>query len=479
MSPDERPQPSPALPRGPLRQEEGEGAAAPRAPSASGWIKAAALAVGDARAAARQWLRPVSWVLFGVAFLLCPVLRWNFIFRINRPKDFVWSDMYGYVERALRLASPSIVLNRMDTFYPPGNHVLLAPLFRIYGKEKGLVANQWLWWVFAVIAVWAVGALALKLFKHPLPGAIAMAGLLAHWSFTAFTGLFMSENPFSCFMAVSLLVGLLARDTSVSLRGRRVLLYAAAGLLAGIAVAIRPQFLLSVALMGLPLLRRRWPFVELREALALTAMVALPMAGSIALNSHAAGMKMGMSGNAGFNFYQAHCDVVHIETRLGGTVIAFAAPVRIQRMQRYGGDPEKKVIIVGHLVWENAYFFREGMKCIRADGLRHVRRLYESFSDLFATTDPWPPSGAKVAKKSAIANRVYCYALLGLIPGALWLARRRRPERWLLLQLATVLPIALLFVGDPRYRVPYDMFGCLILGGIVAAILGIRKDAKV
>jgi hypothetical protein len=421
----------------------------------------------------------LSWGAFVITSLICPVQRWYFIFRVNSPKDFVWSDMAGYVERAWRLSKAGVVLNRTDAFYPPGTHVLMAPLFRWAGsREGGILANQWLWWVFAVVTVWAVGLIGLKLFRHPLAGALAMIGLLVHWTFTAYTGFYSSENPFACLMAVSLLAGLMARDVAPHLRSRRVIAFGIAGLLAGLAATIRPQFLLSVAIIGLPLLRRRWPFARWPEAIALGLATVLPLAGAMALNSHAAGIPMGLSGNAGLNFYQAHCDVIHVEMRLGRNKAGFAAPVHIQRAQNAGLNPDRKVVIEGHMHWDSPYFFREGLKCIRADGLGHVRDLAASVADLFATTEPWPPNMGKLAKKTRRANELYCYGLIGLVPICLWIARRRRPERWLLLQLGTILPVALLFCGDPRYRVPYDMFGCLMVGGLVAMVLGARRDFR-
>ena len=336
-----------------------------------------------------------------------------------------------------------------------------------------------LWWVLSFVTVWAVGFLALRLFRHPVAGIIAMGGVLLHFPIMVFSGFFMSENPFTCLMAVSLLVGMLASDLDDTRAGRRTALYAAAGLIAGIAATIRPQFAVGAATIGFPLLQRRFPFVKLRDAAVLATLFILPCLGAMRLNSHAAGISMGMSGNAGFNFYQGHCDVVHVETHAkgGGGYYVFAAPVRIQRVNNEG-KPEKKVIIRDHMAWENDYFFAEGFKCIQAEGWNHLLRIYTNVEDLFSPSEPWPPNTGRFARISGWQNRLYSHALLFVLPAVIWLARYRKAERWLLLQLATVLPVGFIFYGDSRYRVPYDIFGYLMLAGLVCALLGLRRDAR-
>jgi len=435
---------------------------------------------GWARLYAQDRWEFIGRVAFVAVAVAAVVQRYIFVFFMHEPRKFVWSDMQGYVDRAFRLGMPGVTLNRFDTFYPPGAHMLMAPLMRLArDRETGMLYNQWLWWVLASVTVVAVGLMGWKLFRHPLAGALAMGALMLHWSFTVFAGLFMSENPFSCFMAVALLLGLVAQDMDPRRPVPRAVVYGLAGLVAGMATIIRPQFGIGAALIGLPLLQRRFPFVRFVDALPLGILWVLPVIGAMQLNSHAAGIKMGLSGNAGFNFYQGHCDVVHVETHAadGGGWYAFAAPVRIQRVVNEG-KPEKKVVIRGHMAWENDYFFDEGFKCIRADGWAHLLRIYTNVEDLFSPADVWPPNSGRFARPSNLSNHFYSHALLFFIPLALLLALYRRPERWLLIQLATLLPVGLIFYGDSRYRVPYDMFGVLILAGVILAMMGLRRDQR-
>lgn len=430
--------------------------------------------------------------LFLLTLVAGAVHRGWFIFSANPPKNFVWSDMQGYVDRAARLADPKIKLNPFDAFYPPGTHALLAPFFALTkSRDAALAAGQSLWFVFAVGTLVAVGLIANRLFKHPLAAFIATTLVWTHWAFSVFAGFFSSENPFAFFMCVSLLVALWARDIPTDRRWARTGAFALAGLLAGITASIRPQFVIQAAFMGLPLIgfyslygrvralfrkgadRPKEPWFHFREAIALAVMFLLPCFATMRLNSAAMKKPSGMSNNAGLNFYQAHCDVVHVHMQGMG----FAAPVRIQRMINEGRDANKKVVHKRY-GWDNEYFFDLGFKCIRKDGWSHARRIYTNVADLFATTEPWPPNQGKFRRVTTISNVVYCYALLFIVPVALWLARRRRPERWLLVQHACVLPVGLLFVGDPRYRIPYDVFGMLLLTGIIMAGLKLRRDER-
>lgn len=424
----------------------------------------------------------LAWLASAAVALWVPIQRWAFIRHEHPPHEFVYSDMQGYVERAWHLGDPASTLSRYDTFYPPGTHVVMAPLMRLGGtQQEGLLLNEVLWWALATGTVWLLGAVAYRLFRHPAAVGLSMALLMAHMTFTVFTGLFMSENPFSFFMMLSLLMGFWARDTDPAQGLRRTLLFALAGLVAGVGATVRPQFVFGAATLGLPLLHRGFPWVRVREALVLALMFALPCLGAMALNRRAAGVPVGMSGNAGFNFYQGHCDVVHVETHPpggGGGYYAFAAPVRIQRVQRERRE-EKRAVFKDHMAWENDFFFAEGLRCIRDDGWAHLRRVATNVEDLFSPADPWPPNATRFARASNQANHVVSHLLLLMLPAVLVLARFRRAERWLLLQFLTLMPVGFIFYGDSRYRIPYDMFGILMLVGMVLAVLGLRRDGRV
>ena len=104
----------------------------------------------------------------------------------------------------------------------------------------------------------------------------------------------------------------------------------AAGLLGGVAVANRPQLILNLAVLVVPLL-----FRLRRQALALAGIVAgsaLILAGTALHNSAAAGKPHRLSENAGLNFWIGHCDVHDVTTvdPARNITFQFANPVWMQ-----------------------------------------------------------------------------------------------------------------------------------------------------
>ena len=117
------------------------------------------------------------------------------------------------------------------------------------------------------------------------------------------------RNALLAFLLASLWAGYRAGQLS----GRKAgWLGLAAGLLGGVAVANRPQLILNLAVLVVPLL-----FRLRRQALALAGIVAgsaLILAGTALHNSAAAGKPTGLSENAGLNFWIGQCDVHDVTT---------------------------------------------------------------------------------------------------------------------------------------------------------------------
>ncbi len=72
------------------------------------------------RLARLDWDRIALWAVIAGA-----VIRVAWVLALHPPVDHVYSDMGGYVDRAVKLASGR-PLDRSDAFYPPGTHILLA-----------------------------------------------------------------------------------------------------------------------------------------------------------------------------------------------------------------------------------------------------------------------------------------------------------------------------------------------------------------
>ena len=122
-------------------------------------------------------------------------------------------------------------------------------------------------------------------------------------------GYFTSETPSLALLLASLWAGYGA----IRLSGRRAgWLGLAAGVLGSVAAANRPQLVLNLAVLVVPL-----SFRLRRQAMAfvgIVAGIALILGGVVSHNSVAADKLTGLSENAGVNFWMGHCDVHDVKT---------------------------------------------------------------------------------------------------------------------------------------------------------------------
>ncbi|HXL42501.1 MAG TPA: hypothetical protein VN960_00415 [Gaiellaceae bacterium] len=70
------------------------------------------------------------------AIMVGAVFRLVWVLVLHPPFDYLYSDMGGYVGRAMHLVETGS-LERYDAFYPPGVHLLLAGIFKAFGPDLG------------------------------------------------------------------------------------------------------------------------------------------------------------------------------------------------------------------------------------------------------------------------------------------------------------------------------------------------------
>jgi hypothetical protein len=157
----------------------------------------------------------------------------------------------------------------------------------------------------------------------------------------------------------------------------------------------------------------------------------------------------------------------------------FASPVVVQQERGRNYD------FRDHIAWEQSFFFRQGFDCIRNDGLGHVTVLARNVADLGITSVPWPASNERGLRRFVRpANLAFSWALPSIIVvGFAFASSRRRgasgPTReqpgLLIAHLLCVFPTAIVFYGDPRFRMPYDVFGLALAAMLVVAYLDRRN----
>ncbi len=408
----------------------------------------------------RRWDR-IAWaVILGGA-----ALRVAWTLGVHPPVDHVFSDMRAYVNRANRLAEGH-ELSRYDAFYPPGTHVLLAIPLRIFGTGRGGLWAASVLWASLSGCIPYLGWRVARWFLSPRGAALA-AGVIAVWPLSVtYGGYFLSETPTTVCL---LLVVWLSLECRHARTGRGAVGLAGLwGLCAGVALAVRPQLALSVAIAGALVVVR--PSHRRSVVLAAAAALALPVVATLALNTHAAGQLAGLSENGGFNFFQGHCVARDVVTGRPGNSLSFGSPVALQL------DRGRSYEFPDNLAWEQSFFFDRGWSCIRHDGIGHVRVVAYNVLDLGFTTTPWPQSteGGLHGLVDA-TNTMYGLVMLPVLVAALTGGFRR--ELILAAHLAAVIATALLFYGDPRFRIPSDALGIILTVVVIESALP-RSDVR-
>lgn len=408
------------------------------------------------------FLRDWDWErLARISIVTGAAIRAWWVFVSHSPLDNIYSDAKSYVDTATHLAA-LLPPERFDAFYPPGTRVLLAlPLALLGPGTDGLSGAAVIWFALSALTPYFMWRF-LRLIVDRRAAAIG-AALCALWPLhIAYAGYFTSETPGLALLVLSLW---LAESAARRLSERDGLI---AGLAGGLAAAIRPAFALNVILAAVPL-ARRW-----RRGLAPIAGLAggalLVLALVVAHEAWVAGQIVGVSENSGLTFYLGHCDVRRVTTGTAGTLTyTFQTPIATQLNR--GTD----ATYPDHQIWDQDFFYAQGLQCIANDGLGHLRVILRNVYDMGLSTIPWPPANEDGLKQvTASTNVAYVLLLPFIVWGAIRMIRRHWPigggrgELMLLGQLALSVVTAVVYFGDPRFRVPFDVFGLGLAGSVIA-----------
>ena len=409
-----------------------------------------------------RYLREWDWGAFArVSIFLGAGIRAVWVLVLHSPLDNIYSDSKTYVDTAMHLAQLAQP-ERFDAFYPPGTRFLLAlPLALIGPDRDGLTAGAVLWVVLSALTPYFMWRY-LRLLLPPAAAALGAAFCALYPLHIAYAGFFTSETPGLAFLVLSLW---LAERSMRLLSTRDGLL---GGLAGGIAAAIRPAFALNVILAAVPLARR----IRIRVAplLALAAGSALVLVLVLAHEALIVGRVVGVSENSGLTFYLGHCDIRRVTTGTPETLTyQFQTPVATQL------DRGKNAVFPDHQIWDQEFFYAQGLSCIAQDGLGHVRVIVRNIYDMGLSTIPWPPSNEDGLKQVAsLTNVAYVLLLPFIVVGSIRKVRRLWPvgggrgELMLLGQLSLALATAIVYFGDPRFRTPFDVFGLALAASLLA-----------
>lgn len=374
---------------------------------------------------------------------------------LHPPLDHVTSDMAGYVQRAQRLGGGGVI-PRIDYFMPPGTQLLLSLPMHIFGVGRaGLWGATVLWFLLSSAYPWLAWRWATQVLPPRGATMVAVCCALSPLAIL-YGGWFSSELPAMVLLpAVLLLMGRAAA-------GNRPSGYAA-GAATAVLVVVRQQFVLNIVVVVVAVFAaysaRHSGAIFLRmlggASVATVAIVALA-----APPWQVQGTWVPLTGeNGGLNFFYGHCDARKLTT----PELFFVNPVREQRGT--GTD-----VTVARRATEQGWFFERGLDCLKERPGRAIVLAARNVADLTATSIPFPPwtEGGPVLLVAETVNMLFCLLLVGLLVVAAPAIRRDRTVRLLYAHLGCLVLVALLFLGEPRYRIPYDLFGWALLGWVVA-----------
>ena len=435
-------------------------------------------------------------ILFAVAF----GVRVVWVSFVDSPFDNIFSDMAGYVNRALMLvygvSDPLPVFASQHApdphavaaaaagvdpwtiqcaYYPPGAHLLLAAEMKLVGwsHHAAMAALNCVWG--ALVAPCAM-LMALRVVPR-LRVAVAVGLVVALWyPLLAFSSFFSSEQPYAGALALStwLLVRLVERGKSA----------VALGLAASVAYLVRPQIIATLGALTLVgvfvLLRpsRRGPRLRLGPImLAGTIFTATVAWGAVRYH--------GLSGRWGLISDNGAMGRLGADTSYSKVRATWKAPDGAEMSFQFESPPKAEMGQHRELVFDGYIGDPVTLDRARRNEVHYMStgerlaRWANNVRPLFVDGSLWPVSSGSgwrracySASQVALMGVLCPLALLGMISG---LRKRALVPLLCTAQVLTVLLIAAFFCGEQRYRMPYDVFLVILaLEGVRASVSFVR-----
>lgn len=407
--------------------------------------------------------------------------RAAYVFVFHPAVEHVYSDMEGYVHRALAWAAlagrhESIA----DTIYPPGPTIYFGLLSRLDPGWRVAAIVQWAVSVGIVGLIWSI---ARRLYGNAT-AVVALAISSAYFPLIHYAGLFMAENPFALAGLAAFRMFLAAID-AVELApatGWALL----AGFTAGIATSFKGTVLAPIVVLGvvwvvLAIRARRAPVTGIViGAVVGAAAVCLPLAQrctdlartQVCLGSTNAAMNalMGHYGEVGpfYWFDDAHrswwtfespAAVLHGYTaRVDLPFPPYDAPANLALAKRW----------VGAHPWTA------------------LRLSFEHVTDLVAGRTLWPSAELWGVDWGAIWQWLFWLLILPaaimriavMLPSMMRFEAKSAAEWLLLAPLLGLAVTAFLTIGEVRYRVPFDGFFIVLAARTFASAGALRRTPR-
>ncbi len=407
-------------------------------------------------------------------FLSAVFLRIFFVFIIHPPEKYIYSDMNAYHGQAVKLAA-GYREDIFDTFHPPGTHYLYSLFLRSPDAFLRIKIFNILAGVLTCLLIFE----NTRLLFNKKAALVAFIIASFNYLFIDFEGYFLSETPFILGLS-ALMYCLLKSIKSANIRQKYFYAF-----LTGFCVALSASFKASI-LLFVPLFGIWWLInfkkYKLTANIIFYSLGFLPLLILMMLRVFClTGQWGGVATCAGEAFY---------ENRVRAGEITFYDK---ERRYHFGfGSPvafQKKYSFTKHFEvgpYESGYFFKEGIREAKKDIPKAILYSLENIWDLFYSTVIWPTAAIEgiLPKIIKFFNIIFVYAIIFPVI-ILFFFKWRHMTRSLKILPYLVISVAFVqafvFVGDPRHRVPYDIFFIMLAGYLysTAWALWVRRAHKI
>jgi hypothetical protein len=406
-----------------------------------------------------------------VFFVAALALRLHWNLSVHPPADYVYSDMRGYMDRAAEIFEDPWAVREYNAFYPYGTHVLLYAVQAGFGRGNHVALGG----AYAVLGaiLTAYGHVLARLVSERRVVHLAVGTLLVgYYPLVSLGGYYLSEIPFSLCLTAST-VHLLR-----IVRTGRTIDAVAMGSFLAMGFTLRPQILLSCALVGvlwLVLRKGAWHRVGVQHFGIAAIPIVVVMAFSAWRLHHHTGRYGLISENGTFNRVFGRCHVKKITAipdRPPRRRTSFGPPPLIQlhkRAERAPGQWPQLEPAMGLEFEYRGYIGDDDIhraymaQCVDKTGwMKQAEYGVVHMVMLWRHNIMWPDSGNAAWQGNAhrwglfVTNVLCIPALLAMF--AFMVPRRFPALAVLAAHLWALHVMAALYLGGSRFRAPYDPF---------------------
>ena len=395
-------------------------------------------------------------MIFIAALAFATRIYWNVA--VHPPRNFVYSDMHGYFDRADDFVKqPLTGVYDYLSFYPWGTHAYLGLVKLLFTTPKtcprevkdAIAAPGCLPMDVAMAVLGAIGVVYTTLLarrltqrtpEHAATGRrrwvyviIGLASIF-YYPFLAQGGFFLSETPFFACLAAASFHGLRLADEG---KTSDALLF---GLLTGLGAWVRPQILMSIVLLGIFWLfrRKQLPGATLKKlVLSAVPMALLLVFSAVRTTRHIRVYDPKefalVSTNDALNYAFGRCHPISIEARTKNYRSAFGPPslgslyfgardlrrknqpvflelspalpddpaCEVNKRHKDKKEPTEPCLLVEGKMWSRHALGDLSRRCVEKTGL--AKQAYYGVTHVllnFGFNYMWPDSGQKLRKTS-------------------------------------------------------------------------------